>query len=538
MNIRSFSILFTFFAFLTFFSGAVSAQTSWLDRPLRNWNTTSTVPRAPQMTIDREMQQRCTTSTRRPETGAERSLTQRGWLLFGASQTYGAITVLNALADFDGMCRPNQYNAFVFSGARFIGTLSPDHMNSRMDASLQRATLWNDETVTAEFSRYTSNDPLCCPSQTSSVVYDLPKTATGRISATEVTTGAVCVTTPQAQENMVSGTVTYRNRAALPAGAVITVKLVDVSRADSSGIVVAEQQIEANGRQVPIPFAIEYKPTQINERNRYNVRAEIRAGGRLVYISDVAYPVLTQGNANEVEILVVPVRGNQDPGNANRRIRGTITYNTREALPANSEVRVRLIEMNATNEQTEANIIAETGFDTGNRQVPIDFELPYAQSSVQRGRTYALEAEIRTNNDITHKTESPHELRVTGVNIDNVRLTLVQAETAVTGKSISLSKFGTGTLRIGDQASRFLIRGNASVETDGDAEVAVSALTGTITFTGKVIEFTDDVIRLRVTNSGNADASGEIEIRYSGRTLRSMIGRDLVLDGQETTLNF
>ena len=41
-----------------------------------------------------------------------------------------------------------------------------------------------------------------------------------------------------------------------------------------------------------------------------------------------------------------------------------------------------------------------------------------------------------------------------------------------------------------------------------------------------------------VENSGNADASGLIEIRYSGNSLSAISATDLVLDGQGVTLRF
>lgn len=514
---------------------SVSAQTSWLDRPIRNWNNSSTVPRAPRGEMN---DARCRDIIRTPESVADRALTRVGWSLYGASQTYGNITVINALSGFDGMCRPTGYNTFVFSGSRFIGKLSPENMDSRTDGSLTHADLWNAKGLSAEFNRYTSNDALCCPSQKSSVVYEISATT---VKPTNVTTEKICniATEPEPEETAVTGTVTYRNRSALPRNAVITVKLVDVSRADAAGKVIAEQKIDSDGKQVPFAFSLGYKPDQINSRNRYNVQAEIRGGnGRLLYITDTAHPVLTQGNPSNVEIVVAQVRGGgQNPGNNDRSIRGTVAYRERIALAPNSDLTVELIRIDANG--VEQDVVAQTTFSTGTRQVPITFELPYAQSSIENNADYAVRAEIKTGDEVQFNSAEPQKivLRRNG-NTNNVELMLVKAETGITGKSISLSKFGTGSLAIEGRSSELLINGSVEVKTDGAGSVKVSGLFKSFTFEGMVTEFDEDSIIIKVKNSGDADASGTIEIRYSGRNLRSISSTDLTLDSQKATLRF
>jgi ABC-type transporter Mla MlaB component len=67
------------------------------------------------------------------------------------------------------------------------------------------------------------------------------------------------------QEARVTGTVTYLQRIALPPGAVLEVKLLDVSRADAAAVTIAQQLIEPAGRQVPIAFELRYDPSRIEE---------------------------------------------------------------------------------------------------------------------------------------------------------------------------------------------------------------------------------------------------------------------------------
>jgi putative lipoprotein len=61
---------------------------------------------------------------------------------------------------------------------------------------------------------------------------------------------------------MVTGTVAYRERMALPTDAVVEVRLSHVSRQDVAAPVVAETTVRPAGRQVPIPFELRYDPGQ------------------------------------------------------------------------------------------------------------------------------------------------------------------------------------------------------------------------------------------------------------------------------------
>lgn len=113
----------------------------------------------------------------------------------------------------------------------------------------------------------------------------------------------------QSQGANVTGTVTYRQRSALPQGAVVTVQLQDVSRADAPATVIGEQVIHPEGKQVPFSYSVPYDPKQIQENHRYSMRATITdSSGKLLFTSTTAYPVITQGNpTSNVELVVEPV---------------------------------------------------------------------------------------------------------------------------------------------------------------------------------------------------------------------------------------
>jgi uncharacterized lipoprotein YbaY len=105
----------------------------------------------------------------------------------------------------------------------------------------------------------------------------------------------------------VRGTVTYRERVALPPQAVIEVTLEDVVRADAPATIIGRQTIVANGQQVPFAFEIPYDPAALSPMGRFVVRARITVDGELRFISTRSYPVITGDNPNVVEIVVEPV---------------------------------------------------------------------------------------------------------------------------------------------------------------------------------------------------------------------------------------
>ena len=103
----------------------------------------------------------------------------------------------------------------------------------------------------------------------------------------------------------VTGTVTYRERIALPAKAVVHVELSDVSRLDAPAVVLSERDVTGAG-QVPIPFELPYDEAAIDGRRAYAVRARINVDGRLIFKTETAVPVITRGNPTRIEIVLRP----------------------------------------------------------------------------------------------------------------------------------------------------------------------------------------------------------------------------------------
>ena len=522
--------------FTLLISAAAFGQTSWLDRPLNNWNRgAAAVPQAPRTLAP--IEGNCRQQIRNPETIAERAVTRAGWSLYGPSQVYSGTVVLTAMASADGMCRPTEYNAFVFVRDRFIGTLSPTPMTARSDGSLSTYFLQSTTELNAEFNRYSSDDALCCPSQKSFVTYSL----TPVVTASDVDTARTCPDRGGevgTMDNVVSGTVTYRQRSALPASAILSVTILDVSRQDAPSTIIAEQRTPTAGKQVPIAFDLTYDRAKIQERNRYAVRAEIRDGDRLLFTTDTNVPVITQGNPRSVEINLVPVGGGF-PGGGQRDnvVRGNVSYRQRIALPANSEIRLKLVDT-AT---PDAAPVAETNVNTGNRQVPISFELPYEMRNINRQRTYEVRAEIRSNGELRFRSETGVPVTLRGNQDQNIEVLVVPATEVpepVTGRTFNLSAFGPGSMQLEGRNSTILIGANVRVMTTGEATVTLNRFGGSTPFTGKLIFADDTTLRIAVESSGNSTASGEMQITYSGRNLRSVSATNLVLDGKNVTVRF
>jgi len=157
-----------------------AAGGTWLDAPPAGWNKPgAALPQAP--SVEGKPDPRCRDQAR-PSTSAEdRAVEGAGWTAVGPLQVYGGTTVLTATSAFDGMCRWWGYQVFVFVDGRFAGTLSPAPMNSRTDGAATQVHLYRASSITAEFTRYTEKDPLCCPSGNSLVSYRVEQRSGGPV---------------------------------------------------------------------------------------------------------------------------------------------------------------------------------------------------------------------------------------------------------------------------------------------------------------------------------------------------------------------
>jgi hypothetical protein len=114
-----------------------------------------------------------------PPTPETREVAAAGWLGAAVDKRAGDTVIVFARNGVDGMCRPMDYQYFVFVGGKFAGTLSPHPMASRIDGSGWLGEKPEARRLTVDFARYRKDDPLCCPARTSSVTYELREGAGG-----------------------------------------------------------------------------------------------------------------------------------------------------------------------------------------------------------------------------------------------------------------------------------------------------------------------------------------------------------------------
>jgi putative lipoprotein len=113
----------------------------------------------------------------------------------------------------------------------------------------------------------------------------------------------------ETEMSVVTGTVSYLRRIALPPTALIFVQLQDTSLADTAGKVLAEDKITLGDRQLPVNYSLKYDPAKVDKKHAYSVSARILVDGKLRFISDQSYPVITRGNRNTADLILkqVPV---------------------------------------------------------------------------------------------------------------------------------------------------------------------------------------------------------------------------------------
>jgi uncharacterized lipoprotein YbaY len=297
---------------------------SWLDAPLTAWNVAGQnvhKPPPPSSSLQADAQ-RCGENTRKPSLDVDRPLVREGWKLFGPAMVYGRTTIVKARSDADGMCRPLGYNVFVFYDGKFAGTISPVLMNARTDGAETNVHILDEDQVTVEFARYTAQDPLCCPSSTSRVMFELKNDAAGprlvpleaahesaaRAAASDATHPLTGSSGSGSNHPVwrVTGSIAFKSGVDLPSGVLLRVSLQNLSHPNDPAWTIAERAIACCDR-LPIRFELEYDPLLIEDKDDYAVFATVREGAELLYSAPVPVRVITRGAPEHVDLVLEPV---------------------------------------------------------------------------------------------------------------------------------------------------------------------------------------------------------------------------------------
>ncbi len=105
------------------------------------------------------------------------------------------------------------------------------------------------------------------------------------------------------RQKRLTGTITYREFSALPPDAIATVELREIVRDGLRPITIARQTITKAPR-VPIPFTLEYDPSEVVAGRKYVLNATISAGGRQLYAMRRDVPVLDGRSSANVQLVV------------------------------------------------------------------------------------------------------------------------------------------------------------------------------------------------------------------------------------------
>jgi putative lipoprotein len=106
--------------------------------------------------------------------------------------------------------------------------------------------------------------------------------------------------------SVLSGTVTYRERIALPDHALVDVRLLDVS--DANTRLIGQVQFPSNGRQVPLPFELHFVDALILPEHAYALTASISAGGELLFHTPTPIGAQMPLDDGQVELLLHSAR--------------------------------------------------------------------------------------------------------------------------------------------------------------------------------------------------------------------------------------
>jgi uncharacterized lipoprotein YbaY len=261
--------------------------------------------------------------------------------------------------------------------------------------------------------------PTAAATEAPVVEATVPVTETKSVEASPVVTETVSAE-PAPAITAITGQVVYRQRMALAPDAVVDVLLQDTSRADAPAITVGSQTIQTNGAQVPIPFVVEYDLSQIDPAALYTIRATIKEGGELRWISTEMIPVITRGApTDQIEIMVQPVSGAQTKAEMGK-LEGTVTYPQRIALPPNAVVEVTLEDISRAD--VAATVIAQQIIETNGKQAPIEFTLEYDPAALSPMGRYTVRARILIDGKLAWTSTTINPVLTDDAPVNNIEI--------------------------------------------------------------------------------------------------------------------
>jgi putative lipoprotein len=106
-------------------------------------------------------------------------------------------------------------------------------------------------------------------------------------------------------EGHLSGTIFYRERVALPEGARVELRLVDVTVPGEEPPVIASAEWPVAG-SVPLPFDLVYERARVETERDYALEGSIWTGDQRLFVTLETNLVLTRGRPRVLDLLVKP----------------------------------------------------------------------------------------------------------------------------------------------------------------------------------------------------------------------------------------
>jgi uncharacterized lipoprotein YbaY len=113
------------------------------------------------------------------------------------------------------------------------------------------------------------------------------------------------------RDSAIIGLIDHPHNMTLPLGTVMTIQIVDSTKAGSPGKVIAEQVIKDQEIGIPTQFMVIYNRGKINEDHSYSILVNIEdSTGKLLYKNEKELHVITQGYPTQgIDVYVVLVDG-------------------------------------------------------------------------------------------------------------------------------------------------------------------------------------------------------------------------------------
>lgn len=102
----------------------------------------------------------------------------------------------------------------------------------------------------------------------------------------------------------ITGSVTYRERIALPPGALLEVALADVTDPGTATPPLAERRIHITTSQPPIPFSLSYDSRLLQPGRQYAVQARITVDGQPWFITRTVNHAMDFGIIRHAQVIL------------------------------------------------------------------------------------------------------------------------------------------------------------------------------------------------------------------------------------------